>query len=139
RALAPATAVGTRIGTFVLVGTLPGACSERRFPCSELVGVTGLEPGTSTVSRWRSNQLSYTPAWASDPSSRRSAQPRRQLVGHQTAGPGQHHPVASPLDQPVEPVGFEGGGRNPLPRAQGQLQPLHAAGLVVQVLAGRLG
>jgi hypothetical protein len=33
-----------------------------RKDCSRLVGVPGIEPGTSSLSGTRSNQLSYTPA-----------------------------------------------------------------------------
>ena len=35
----------------------------RRVSCSRLVGVPGIEPGTSSLSGTRSNQLSYTPAF----------------------------------------------------------------------------
>ena len=34
----------------------------RRVSCSRLVGVPGIEPGTSSLSGTRSNQLSYTPS-----------------------------------------------------------------------------
>ena len=40
----------------------------RRKPPSGLVGVPGIEPGTSSLSGTRSNQLSYTPArWVPRP------------------------------------------------------------------------
>ena len=35
----------------------------RCCPCLEMVGVTGVEPVTSSLSGTRSNQLSYTPAF----------------------------------------------------------------------------
>ena len=43
-------------------GTAETHCSLFPAPCSTLVGVPGLEPGTSALSELRSNQLSYTPA-----------------------------------------------------------------------------
>jgi hypothetical protein len=41
-----------------------------------VVGVTVLEPGTSTMSRWRSNQLSYTPESERKPTPEVEATPR---------------------------------------------------------------
>jgi hypothetical protein len=49
---------------------------------SELVGVPGLEPGTSSLSGKRSNRLSYTPGGASRGA---SGSPRR--LGYSTASP----------------------------------------------------
>ena len=43
-------------------GTAEMHCSLFPAPCSTLLGVPGLEPGTSALSELRSNQLSYTPA-----------------------------------------------------------------------------
>ena len=39
------------------------ASLRRKFP-KQMVGVPGLEPGTSTLSVSRSNQLSYTPLYS---------------------------------------------------------------------------
>ena len=46
---------------------IPSGRALPRVLCRELVGVPGIEPGTSSLSGTRSNQLSYTPASGNRP------------------------------------------------------------------------
>ena len=43
------------------ISKIVAAGSAGKCPANEMVGVPGVEPGTSSLSGTRSNQLSYTP------------------------------------------------------------------------------
>ena len=62
-----------------------------------MVGPNGLEPSTSSVSRKRSNQLSYGPA--------RSPYCTGHRAGRQRA-PGRRSPHVSPGGEPIRPTQF---------------------------------
>ena len=51
----------TQIFTYVKFSIQPSACPDILFQPLEVVGAPGLEPGTSSLSEMRSNQLSYAP------------------------------------------------------------------------------
>ena len=68
------------------LGAGPRGISRERAPMPggdrtwRLVGVPGLEPGTSSLSGTRSNQLSYTPGKGRTPGERVASQAESELV-----------------------------------------------------------
>ena len=97
------------------------------------MGVTGLEPGTSTVSGWRSNQLSYTPVSGTQQASSHRRRSDTSLASRRPVRVSDE-PLAVRLDEAgrVRRRRARSTG-TPCARPQRQLQPLDAAGLGVEV------
>ena len=75
-------------------GNRSGRAAPRVF-CQELVGVPGIEPGTSSLSGTRSNQLSYTPASGCRP-------PRPPEGWWRQPGSNRRHPACKAGALPTE-------------------------------------
>ena len=74
---------------------IPSGRALPRVLCRELVGVPGIEPGTSSLSGTRSNQLSYTPASGNRP-------PRPPRGWWRQPGSNRRHPACKAGALPTE-------------------------------------